>query len=372
MTNHEKEWPERRDDERFDTLHDLYQVTKERAERCEEIEVDRRRLKIIPSTASLNSPPGPIQVKAGDLVLTPTHWAFSQLASLARWRATDLRKVCPQLVKLNLEYGLKHRAANGKVKLLYESEPPGLRLRALTGTGFGRIWDHQVIEEVMAFARRGNWRVPATLRESSTLASALYLSDHDFFVFLLDEEHPVEIAKPGGGSEKLFLGLSITNSEVGKSSLMITPFLYRWRCENRMLVEIRGVFSKLAIRHIHTAPETYLDKVREWLAEFEKNYRNGWSAAIKKRLEQAMGKAVGEDDQSVKRWLVRRGFAANWVDDIIAEAWEQEGNARTVWELVQGGTALARQTTYADVRVALEIQLSRLLVSATGKGREVL
>jgi hypothetical protein len=42
----------------------------------------------------------------------------------------------------------------------------------------------------------------------------------------------------------------------------------------------------------------------------------------------------------------------------------EEGDARTVWQLVNGGTALARSIPHADTRVAFERRVSSLLRAA--------
>jgi len=42
----------------------------------------------------------------------------------------------------------------------------------------------------------------------------------------------------------------------------------------------------------------------------------------------------------------------------------EEGGARTVWQLVQGGTALARSIPHADERVSFENRVSGLLYYA--------
>ncbi len=46
---------------------------------------------------------------------------------------------------------------------------------------------------------------------------------------------------------------------------------------------------------------------------------------------------------------------------MIELARAEEGGARTLWQLVQGGTALARSIPHADLRVTLERRVSRLL-----------
>jgi hypothetical protein len=51
-------------------------------------------------------------------------------------------------------------------------------------------------------------------------------------------------------------------------------------------------------------------------------------------------------------------------ESIIEMARSEEGGARTAWQLVQGGTALARKIPHADERVTFERRVSQLLTAA--------
>jgi hypothetical protein len=62
----------------------------------------------------------------------------------------------------------------------------------------------------------------------------------------------------------------------------------------------------------------------------------------------------------------RREFSKKESEGIIQLAKEEEGDARTVWQLVKGGTALARSIPHADLRVSFERRVSGLLRAASG------
>ena len=72
---------------------------------------------------------------------------------------------------------------------------------------------------------------------------------------------------------------------------------------------------------------------------------------------------VGDGDKEVTAWLQGRGFTNPEAGRIIEFAKREEGDARTLWQLVNGGTALARAMRHADTRVAFERRMSRLLAA---------
>ncbi|HXO27177.1 MAG TPA: hypothetical protein VOA80_07535 [Thermoanaerobaculia bacterium] len=69
-------------------------------------------------------------------------------------------------------------------------------------------------------------------------------------------------------------------------------------------------------------------------------------------------------DEDVLSWLRSHDFTKKEGESIIEMARSEEGGARTVWQLVQGGTALARKIPHADERVTFERRVSRLLTAA--------
>ena len=74
-----------------------------------------------------------------------------------------------------------------------------------------------------------------------------------------------------------------------------------------------------------------------------------------------MTKRVGANDDTASEWLRNHGFTKSQATSIVARANEEEGQARTVWDVVQGGTALARGIKHQDARVQLERKVSKLL-----------
>jgi hypothetical protein len=63
-------------------------------------------------------------------------------------------------------------------------------------------------------------------------------------------------------------------------------------------------------------------------------------------------------------WLRKHDFTKKEGEAIVRTAKVEEGGARTVWELVNGGTALARAIPHNDDRVLLEKRVSGLLRAA--------
>lgn len=74
--------------------------------------------------------------------------------------------------------------------------------------------------------------------------------------------------------------------------------------------------------------------------------------------------AVTDTDEKVLDWLRYHHFTKKEGEAVIEMARIEEGGARTLWQLVQGGTALARAIPHADERVSFENRVSGLLYYA--------
>jgi hypothetical protein len=82
---------------------------------------------------------------------------------------------------------------------------------------------------------------------------------------------------------------------------------------------------------------------------------------IEATLRKSMEMEIGTDDKSVEDWLKKMNFTKPEAKRIMTGAQEQEGEARTIWQLVQGGTAAARGIAHTDNRVGFERKVSGLL-----------
>lgn len=104
--------------------------------------------------------------------------------------------------------------------------------------------------------------------------------------------------------------------------------------------------------------------MRGTAAPFLRVYAEASVSEVEAELARAMRTQVGNSDEEVLEWLRRRDFSKQESEGIINLAKIEEGDARTAWQLVNGGTALARLIPHTETRVAFERRVSRLLHAA--------
>ncbi len=354
-----REWISRPDDERYLSLEDLLQATRERAYRSEVRTIENRSL----LARGEESPGGELVLQHEDLgTLTPTHWSLSQLATISHTPARWLREVAsapagPAFAAHAVNLGLRYLAAREKVQVMCE-EGERRSLRCLVGPDYGRIYDHEVVEAVRAVNSDNRWKVPAASPGvSPKRATTLYASDRDVFIFLVDEERPVRV-RVGDAVRHLFRGFMVWNSEVGNLRFGMMTFLYDFVCDNRMVWGAREV-KEMTITHRKNAPERFLREATPML----RSYAESSVADVESKLERAAKIRVGTSDDEVRSWLRSHEFTRPEAERIMESAKAEEGGARSAWELVNGGTAFARSIPYADERVAFERRVSRLLAA---------
>lgn len=83
-------------------------------------------------------------------------------------------------------------------------------------------------------------------------------------------------------------------------------------------------------------------------------YAEASVVGVEAQFERATRKNVGTTDEEVLDWLRRHEFTKKEGEAIMRTAKAEEGGARTVWELVNGGTAVARAIPHNEDRVLLE------------------
>jgi hypothetical protein len=365
ITRASREWWKRPDDERYLTLDDLHRAILARAEES--------RVSTIPNQSLLargsGDPGGELYLVNEDLgTLDPTHWSLGQLATISRTPAKWIREVAtvptrPAIAAHAINLGLRHLADRENVQLMSQPVSPGSarhELRCLVGPDYGRIYDHEVVRAVMDANEDGRGHVPAASYQAKNpkRATTLYASDRDVFVFLVDEKNPISV-HVDGSVRNLFRGFMVWNSEVGHHKFGFMTFLYDYVCDNRMVWGAREV-KEISIKHTKNAPERFAREVRPML----RAYAEASVLDLEVKLERAAQMKVGTSDEEVMDWLRRHEFKEKEGRKIIETAKAEEGGARTVWELVNGGTALARSIPYNDDRVALERRVSNLLRTA--------
>ncbi len=365
ITRASREWWKRPDDERYLTLHDLYQAILARAHES--------RVTTLPNQSLLargsGDAGGELYLVNEDLgTLDPTHWSLGQLATISRTPARWIREVAtvptgPAIAAHAINLGLRHLADRENVQLMSQPVASGSshhELRCIVGPDYGRIYDYEVVRAVLDANEDGRWHVPAASYQAKNpkRATTLYASDRDVFVFLVDEKNPISV-KVDGVVRNLFRGFMVWNSEVGHHKFGFMTFLYDFVCDNRMVWGAREI-KEISIKHTKNAPERFAREVRPLL----RAYAEASVVDVEAKLQRAAEMKVGTSDEEVMDWLRRHEFKEKEGRKIVETAKAEEGGARTVWELVNGGTALARSIPYNDDRVALERRVSGLLRAA--------
>jgi hypothetical protein len=365
------EWFSRPDDERYLSLSELYGAVRSRADRATARTVESRAVRVEASRDDAERLA--LIVPGREAPVAPTHWSFGQLCSLIGAPASYMRQLPAPLAGINLQHGLlDHRAE--LVKTL-EADDGRVELRAVTGPDYGRIWDHELVGAVMKIAGDGvgdtRWKVPGVLDWATMThnpfvdvtkdTTTLYASDRDVFLFLVDDTHPIEAGRLANGDPDLyFRGFYAWNSEVGSKTLGIASFYLRAVCMNRNLWGVEN-FEEISIRHSKFAAQRFAHEASPALTSFANSSPAPFVAGIKAARERIVARK-NEDRES---FLRKRGFSKSETARIIATVLDEEGRPpESVFDFVQGITALARTKTHQDARLDLEAKAKGLLERA--------
>ncbi|WP_372027424.1 DUF932 domain-containing protein [Tistrella mobilis] len=362
------EWFSRPADERYLSLSDLFGAVRGRTERSRTRTVESAAIRVEASRDDAERLA--LMLPGSDIPIAPTHWSFGQLAGLVGAPAAYLRQLPAPLAGINLQYGLTaHRAE--QVKTL-EIEDGRVELRAVTGPDYGRIFDHELVAAVQRIAGNGTgdtrWKVPGVLDWSTGVynprvditqdTTTLYASDRDVFLFLVDDLNPIEAGRlPDGSPDLYFRGFYCWNSEVGAKTLGMASFYLRAVCQNRNLWGVED-FDQITIRHSKYATSRFAHEAAPALTRFANSSPMPFVNGIKAARE----KIVAHTDDDRSEFLRKRGFSKVETGKIIETVLAEEGRKpESVFDFVQGITAVARDKTHQDARLDLEARAKKLL-----------
>ncbi|MFP5396487.1 MAG: DUF932 domain-containing protein [Alphaproteobacteria bacterium] len=362
------EWFSRPDDERFLSLNELASSVRGRSERSRTRVVETALIHV---EASRNDPERlALMLPGADAPVAPTHWSFGQLASQVGAPATYLRQLPAPLAAINLQYGLTSNRTE-QIKTL-ETDNGRLELRAVTGPDYGRIYDHELVEAVQKIAGNGTgdtrWKVPGVLDWSTRIhnplvdiskdTTTLYASDRDVFLFLVDDLNPIEAGRlPDGSPDLYFRGFYCWNSEVGAKTLGMASFYLRAVCQNRNLWGVED-FEEISIRHSKYAANRFAHEAAPALLNFANSSPQPFINGIKTARE----RIVARTDEERGDFLRHRGFSKAETGKIIETVLAEEGRPpESIFDFVQGITALARGKAHQDARLDMEGKAKKLL-----------
>jgi len=346
-----RQWAARPPDERFTSLDALHAFA--RTQRAASREVERS----LKQTSLVTSEDGSMAVNGRERSARLTNWAFGQLCTTVGAPAKYLRVLPADLAQKCLSHGLV--GSNRWRKLLLREvtntaeKDTKLWVSAFTSLDYGRIWDVEVIESLMSAVEDTGWHVPPARSSNESSASGLYASDRDMFVFLVNDDSPVEV-----GNARLGRGFFCWNSETGASAFGLTTFLYNYVCGNHIVWGAEQV-KELRIVHNQQGPARFNTDALPALNRFVENPSFG--DKIKDTVGQAMSTRIGETFEDVLKWSESKPLSRHEVTRAWETAVADGENATTVWGIVQGLTSFARRIPYTNTRVNLERRAGSLL-----------
>lgn len=371
------QWASRPDDQRFLDLHELRAQVAQWADESSE--------NIASAIAfSAKAKGGGLTFAINDEPVVPTHYAFGQLANLAKVPADYLRDpgTPASLASACLLNGFANAAASldGRQVNAYLRRPGAdeTLLRALTSERYGRIYDRDVADALIRVAGSGTgddsrWKVPGTIDwggrfgtkvrynpevEITRQNTTLYASDRDLWVFLADDRNPIEVGKLRDGSPDLmFRGFYCWNSEVGSKTFGLACMYIRGVCQNRNLWGVENK-REVVVRHTSGGPGRFLEEAAPAL----ELYAESDSGLLVEGVKAAKAAKVAADDEERIAFLTRFGFSQRVAAQMIDRAEEEEGGKpESVWDMAQAITSHARSIPYQDKRIDMERVAQKML-----------
>jgi hypothetical protein len=282
-----------------------------------------------------------------------TNWSYGQLNKAVGAPASFTSQLPATLASNVLNNRLAARGDDaGDCKLLLDVNGTAT-VRAFTGVGYSRILDQDITKRALGLAENGWNPAPKTELAQGGDTVGLYESDHDVFLFLVDNKRRVFEKAPGGGLSR---GIMIANSEVGDKSFWFLTFLYSYICANHNVWGAEGV-NELRIRHVGDASIRAFDSLEVELTKYAEASAEGDELKIERSIKYILGndkkavldKIFGMKSLNLSRKIIGEAFDA-------AEKHEDWYLAppTSAWGLGNGLTEVAQQIGYTDERVKVE------------------
>jgi len=347
-----RQWAMRPPDERFASLDALHSFVRTRKAASKEVERSLRE------TSLVSHNDGSLSINGSERAARLTNWAFGQLCLNVGAPMKYLRTLPADVVQICLSHGLV-KSNRWRRLLLREvtnstERDPTLWVSAFTSLDYGRIWDLEVMENLMAAVEDSEWHTPPASSPSESGAAGLYASDRDMFVFMISDENPIEVE-----NARLGRGFFCRNSEAGASAFGLTTFLYNYVCGNHIVWGAEEI-QELRIVHNQQGPSRFKVEALPMLNRIVENRSFGDS--VKDAIGRAMNDHIGDSLDDILSWSESKPFSRRE----ITSAWEtgeaQGEDVMTLWGMVQGLTAYARQLPYTNARVNLERRAGALLI----------
>jgi hypothetical protein len=294
-----------------------------------------------------------------------THWSFNQVAAKICCPADYMRRLPARLAVDNLNHCIQNGnyGYNDRMQFLFRQNGKA-ELRAGNGETYGRIWNADILEHVIAHYGNGidgRFRVPGEFGKHVAVTvdnTTLYMGDRDMFVFLCDEDNRVELPdRRDGQPGSLARGFYFWNSEVGYRTFGVATFYFDYVCCNRIIWGVEEV-QEFKMRHSKYAPEKFVREVLPSLQMFSE----GSSKGILSAIEGARAVTFEKPEEITDFMIEKLKLGKKVADKVDGQFLLEEGKPMTsVWDVITGVTAFARSMDYQCERVELEQKAGEIL-----------
>lgn len=345
-----QQWMARPADERFWTLQSLYDRTRQYAHESRVKTLALNRCEVIANNGDL-SLVGPERKGAAQF----KHYSFGQFSNLCQAPAAYLRSLPAPLAAACLNNGLQRM--EGEQSLMFHQNG-GLHLRCVTSDQYERIWNYEIAELALALEEGEGWMTPPArpcglpdipvrtataadvLRNSAhpglgirigddISPAGLYASDHDCFIFQVNENKAVD----GGDGESLYRGVFWSNSEVGSARFKATIFLYDTICGNHIVWGAK-VLSEISIIHKGDARRQFAQAMATISQRMNRE-----ASEDTRRILAAKSKQLGASKEEVVTFVFGKHFGLSKREcTLITETEWTELRARS-WKPHSSGTS---------------------------------
>ena len=351
-----KEWATRPPDERFNSVHTLYEAARTRRLRTEEHCIDTVDF----GTEAVSDDVLALRDASGRPAAL-THWSFEQLATIAGAPPKYLRTLPAPIASAAINHGLRRQRRDQHQ--LFRDQAAPWTVHAITSPRYTRVHHDELAGRVLdLMSIHPAWQLPLGYKDgvfgAERVPSGAYLGDRDMFLFLVDGNRDLE--DPTDRSQSgLFRGFILRNSDVGAAALTLDVFLFRVVCGNHIIWGFQHV-AGFRRRHVGTSIQdawnSSLASVHEVLDADPANDR---AMLLRATTQEIAPTRDGVLDAVTQRLDVPQKQAA----EAYTLAEQHEPNPRSIWGYVQGLTRLSQRTPWQDGRFALDRAASRLLTT---------
>jgi len=368
------QWANRPDDQCYRSLEDLYAATKQRAAFSSTEEAQLADCHVVGNGEHLE-----VIIPGMDHPQAFTNLGFGQLCSELGVPAGYMRKLPGELVQQNLNHALGRirrsrdeamlkAAGAGEVfdpkhSAFYHRNDTN-QIQAVTSTSYSRVFDHELVEVMQAVTAEADKPFFAP-KDWNGNVSGLYASDRDVWMYMIDGGSLVE-----GPCERdqMYRGIILSNSEVRVKTIISRTFMFRVTCGNLQIWGMEDL-EEISIVHRGKAREHFQNILIPRLREFVKaDTRTAVYEAIKAASLAKLPWSVSEKLEEFIDWARNpmKGvkFTRKEVLAAVETAIREEGRCESIWDFINGLTAVARDIKFAGDSANLSARAGKLMTLA--------